>query len=64
MKRALVCMAAGMILAVSTSFAAAKPRVEVTFVLDSTGSMGGLIEGARQKIWSIANSIVSQKPTP
>lgn len=64
MKRALLFMAAGMILAVSTSFAAAKPRVEVTFVLDSTGSMGGLIEGAKQKIWSIANSIVSQKPAP
>jgi hypothetical protein len=64
MKRAILCMAAGMILAVSTSFAAAKPRVEVTFVLDSTGSMGGLIEGAKQKIWSIANSIVSRKPAP
>jgi Mg-chelatase subunit ChlD len=43
---------------------AAKPRVEVAFVLDSTGSMGGLIEGAKQKIWSIANGIVAQKPTP
>ncbi len=64
MRRAFMCMAAGMILAVSTGFAAAKPRVEVTFVLDSTGSMGGLIEGAKQKIWSIANSIVSQKPAP
>ena len=42
----------------------AKPKVEVVFVLDSTGSMGGLIEGAKQKIWSIANSIVAQKPTP
>jgi hypothetical protein len=64
MQRALICIAAGMIIAASTSFAAAKPRVEVTFVLDSTGSMGGLIEGARQKIWSIANSIVSRKPAP
>ena len=44
--------------------ASAKPKVEVVFVLDSTGSMGGLIEGAKQKIWSIANSIVAQKPTP
>ncbi len=43
---------------------AARPRVEVAFVLDSTGSMGGLIEGAKQKIWSIANSIIAQKPTP
>ena len=35
------------------------PAVEVAFVLDSTGSMGGLIEGAKQKIWSIANSIIA-----
>ena len=33
-------------------------------MLDSIGSMGGLIEGAKQKIWSIANAIVAQKPSP
>jgi Mg-chelatase subunit ChlD len=43
---------------------AAKPRIEVCFVLDTTGSMGGLIEGAKQKIWSIANEMISAKPTP
>ena len=43
---------------------AAKPRMEVCFVLDTTGSMGGLIEGAKQKIWSIANDMISAKPTP
>jgi uncharacterized protein YegL len=37
-------------------------RVEVAFVLDTTGSMGGLIEGAKKKIWSIANAIVDQNP--
>src|SRR5512143_1592453 len=42
----------------------AKPRIEVCFVLDTTGSMGGLIEGAKQKIWSIANQMISAKPTP
>jgi Mg-chelatase subunit ChlD len=39
-------------------------QIEVCFVLDTTGSMGGLIEGAKQKIWSIANQIVSAKPAP
>src|ERR1043166_2869686 len=43
---------------------AQKSRIEVCFVLDTTGSMGGLIEGAKQKIWSIANEMVSAKPTP
>ena len=41
-----------------------KPEIEVCFVLDTTGSMGGLIEGAKVKIWSIANSIVADKPVP
>lgn len=44
--------------------AQAKPQIEVCFVLDTTGSMSGLIEGAKKKIWSIANSMVSAKPTP
>lgn len=41
-----------------------KRLAEVVFVLDSTGSMSGLIEGAKQKIWSIANSIITQDPAP
>jgi Mg-chelatase subunit ChlD len=41
-----------------------RPRMEVCFVLDTTGSMTGLIEGAKQKIWSIANEMISTKPTP
>jgi Mg-chelatase subunit ChlD len=42
----------------------ARPNVEVVFCLDTTGSMGGLIEGAKQKIWTISNQIVAGKPTP
>lgn len=41
-----------------------QPAVEVAFVLDSTGSMGGLIEGAKEKIWSIANNIIAREPKP
>ena len=48
----------------SPSPAQDKPRIEVCFVLDTTGSMSGLIEGAKQKIWSIANQMISAKPTP
>lgn len=64
MKRLIAAAAAGIVLAAATGYAAPKPRIEVTFVLDSTGSMGGLIEGAKQKIWSIANSIIARKPAP
>jgi Mg-chelatase subunit ChlD len=41
-----------------------KPKVEVVFVLDTTGSMGGLLEGAKKRIWSICNQIANGKPTP
>ena len=43
---------------------AKQPRVEVVFALDTTGSMRGLLEGAKQKIWSIANEIAAGSPTP
>ena len=60
----IVMTAALLLLTATGGFAATKPRVEVAFVLDSTGSMGGLIEGAKEKIWSIANDIVKGKPGP
>ncbi|MCA9297419.1 MAG: VWA domain-containing protein, partial [Phycisphaerales bacterium] len=39
-------------------------HIDVVFVLDTTGSMGGLIEAAKQKIWSIANVIATAEPRP
>src|SRR6516162_216877 len=41
-----------------------RPQIEVVFCLDTTGSMGGLIDGAKQKIWAICNQIAGGKPTP
>lgn len=42
----------------------ARPTLDVVFVLDTTGSMGSLLEGAKQKIWSIASRLASGTPTP
>ncbi len=42
----------------------APPRIEVLFALDTTGSMGGHLEGAKLKIWSIANGMLPARPTP
>ena len=42
----------------------ARPRVEVVFCIDTTGSMSGLIAAAQQKVWSIVNGIASGKPVP
>ena len=44
--------------------AAAESVIDVVFVLDTTGSMSGLIEGAKQKIWSIANTVATAQPRP
>ena len=41
-----------------------KPKVDVVFVLDTTGSMGGLIETAKEKIWSIATTMASAQQAP
>ena len=40
------------------------PSIEVVFVLDTTGSMSGLIQAAKEKIWSIASSMGSAQQTP
>ena len=41
-----------------------QPQFDVVFVLDTTSSMSGLIEGAKEKIWSIASRMASGKPAP
>ncbi len=40
------------------------PGVDVVFALDTTGSMEGLIDGAKRKIWNIANYISQAQPKP
>lgn len=40
------------------------PKVEVVFVLDTTGSMGGLIDAAKNNVWSIATTMASAQPAP
>lgn len=47
-----------------TVAATQKPKVDVVFVLDTTGSMSGLIQTAKEKIWSIASTMASAQPTP
>lgn len=70
-RRSNFWMAAALLAPLPTWAADAQPKpkaedakIEVVFVLDTTGSMGGLIEGAKAKIWAICNQIASGKPTP
>lgn len=41
-----------------------KPKIQIVFALDATGSMGSLIGAAKEKIWSIAGSLAQADPTP
>jgi hypothetical protein len=41
-----------------------RPVIDALFVLDTTGSMGGLIQTAKEKIWSIASTLASGQPAP
>ncbi|MCC6748035.1 MAG: VWA domain-containing protein [Deltaproteobacteria bacterium] len=40
------------------------PQVDLVFAVDTTGSMSGLLAGAKRKIWSIANQVLSGQPKP
>jgi len=66
MKTQMALVAAALLTFVSFGQAAdaARPTVEVVFVLDTTSSMGGLIEGAKQRIWAIANEVAKGRPGP
>jgi hypothetical protein len=41
---------------------AANQRVDIVFAVDTTGSMGGLIEGAKRTVWSIATQVHAINP--
>jgi Mg-chelatase subunit ChlD len=49
---------------VLTTLPKARPKIEVVFALDTTGSMSGLLDGAKRKIWSIASFIAQGQPKP
>ena len=36
-------------------------QIDLMFVLDTTGSMGGLIQGAKTKIWRIVNDVMQEQ---
>ena len=59
---AVFALLASTTLGAQAAIQAQHERVEVVFVLDTTGSMADLIDGAKQKIWSIASTIVDTNP--
>src|SRR5215217_7361513 len=41
-----------------------KPHIDVVFCVDCSGSMGPVIETAKQKVWAIVNQTAKAKPSP
>ena len=41
-----------------------QPSIDVVFVLDTTGSMSGLLQTAKEKVWSIASTMASAQQAP
>lgn len=42
----------------------AKPAIEIAICLDTSGSMDGLIESAKQKLWAVVTDLGTAKPEP
>lgn len=64
MTAALGLLAAGPAPAQTPNRTQDRPHLEMVFVLDTTGSMGGLLDGAKQKIWSIVNGVLKSPDHP
>ena len=69
MRFALVLLVAfALLVPASRSFADApapdKPRIDIVFCIDCSGSMGPVIETAKQKVWAIVNQVARAKPSP
>lgn len=41
-----------------------KPSIDIVFAIDCSGSMGGVIETAKQKVWDVVNTVATAKPSP
>jgi hypothetical protein len=41
-----------------------KPKIEVVFVIDTTGSMGDWINICKMKFWALCNAFANTRPTP
>lgn len=42
----------------------ARSTIDVVFCIDCSGSMGGIIDTAKRKVWTIVQDIATAKPTP
>jgi hypothetical protein len=65
----MLALVAGFLTLGSSVFAADaaandKPKIDIVFCIDCSGSMGPVIETAKQKVWAIVNEVARAKPSP
>ncbi len=64
MNRKALTVLASLVLAATSAFAQEKPTIDLAICLDTSGSMEGLIESAKQKIWAVVGDLGTAKPSP
>jgi len=72
MKRTSLLMAMAILMAAAAGAgqeakapeAKAKKHIDLVICLDTSGSMRGLIESAKQKLWAVVNELATAKPRP
>lgn len=55
---------AGLLLSAGSLFAQSQPSIEIAVCLDTSGSMDGLIDSAKQKLWAVVTDMGTAKPSP
>lgn len=66
MNRRMIALLASAVLACGRLLAQQdnRPEIEIAVCLDTSGSMDGLIESAKQKLWGVVTDLGTAKPNP
>lgn len=64
LKRTLLALTMAVWPVVSQAAELERPTIEIAICLDTSGSMDGLIESAKQKLWAVVTDMGTAKPSP
>ncbi|MFT4524742.1 MAG: hypothetical protein ACI85F_000889, partial [Bacteroidia bacterium] len=64
LKQVLVALMAIAILPLTSQGQATGPKMDIVFMLDISGSTGGILTSVRSKLWEIQNEIARLEPQP
>jgi hypothetical protein len=64
MSSTTVLLVTAAVTSLATPPAQHRPAVDLAICLDTSGSMSGLIDSARQSLWAIVNDLASARPAP